>query len=383
MHINEGILDDLRKIKGLDKGGMVNHCLNLSSYCMDAVNLSKRRIQDFKSKLSSWKMEIDSIILAGMGGSAIGGDLLKEWVREDLDLPMEVYRDYSLPRYADENTLVFTVSYSGMTEETLSAFLDALKRGCKIVAVTSGGYLKEFAEKIKVPLITVPEGMPPRAALPYLLLPQAFVLQELGLVEGLEDEVKEAVSILDGLKERLKPEVPTDSNESKKLAHAVFGKVPLIVGYGPLKPVAMRFKTQFNENSKSLCFSSYFPELDHNLVMGWEPKDSINRLFTVILLRSHNEPKEIESRIEVTSSLVFSKSSRVFEVNSLGDGILANMLSAILIGDLASVYLAILRGIDPTPVKTIEKLKAEVAAKSYSIRSLKIKFRRLTSSREP
>jgi len=371
---DKGVLDDLEKIRELDKGGMVEHCLNLPSYCIDAINLSKGGVQRFKAKLSSWKGKISSIIHAGMGGSAIGGDLLKEWAREKLDVPMEVYRDYSLPKYADEDTLVFTVSYSGMTEETLSAFIDALQKGCKVVAVTSGGHLKEFAEKAKAPLIMIPAGMPPRAALPYLLLPQMFILQELGLVKGLDEELGETVSILNGLKERVKPEVPTESNESKKLASVVFGTVPLVLGYGPLKPVAERFKTQFNENSKSLGFSSYFPELDHNLIMGWEPEDPITKLFTVILLRSRNEPKEIKNRIEVTSSLAFSKSSKVFEVYCLGDSILANMLSAILVGDLASVYLAILRGIDPTPVKTIEKLKAEIAAKSASIRSLELKF---------
>ena len=298
-----------------------------------------------------------NIIVAGMGGSAIGGDLLKDWAKDKTSVPIEVNRDYHLPAYANEKTLVLVTSYSGDTEESLSAFLDALKRKCMIYCISSGGAVLDYAQRLKVPYLRVPGGMPPRAALPYLFVPLLVCLEKLKLVSGASEELDEALAVLGQVTRDNSPDKLAKENLAKTFASNIEGTVPVVYGFGIYRSVAQRFKQQFNENSKVPAKWEFFPELDHNEIVGWEKAEDFANNFSVIFIRDQNEPLEIRSRIETTKNLMRPSGIDMYEIYCQGKGALAKMLSTVCVGDFISVYLAILRGIDPTPVTTINNLK--------------------------
>lgn len=360
------ILDDPNEIERIDKSDMFSFCVEAPKHCQEATKLAEAvSINYSKPK---------TIIVAGMGGSAIGGELLKDWSRDKIDVPIEACREYSLPAYANEKTLVFVVSYSGETEEALSVFLDAIKRNCMTFCISSGGKLLEFAQKLKLPYLRVPSGIPqPRVALPYLFVPLPIFLEKLGLTSGVGSEISEAIGILGQAKDGNSPEKPLSDNFCKRLASNINGTAPVVYGFGIYRAVAQRFKQQFNENSKVPAKWGFLPELDHNEVVGWEAAKELVRCFSVIFIRDKDEPDEMLQRIETTKELIYAQSMKVFEVWSMGKSRLAKMLSAVCIGDFTSVYLAILRGIDPTPVKTITLLKEKmkrVRVKEKIIREL-------------
>jgi len=348
------ILDDLAEMKRIDKSDMLSFCVEASKHCREAAKLAQAvRINYSKPQ---------TIIVAGMGGSAIGGELLKDWTRDKIDVPIEICREYSLPAYADERTLVFVVSYSGETEEALSMFLDAIKRNCMTFCISSGGKLLEFAEKLKLPYLRVPSGIPqPRAALPYLFLPMPIFLEKLGLISDVSSEISEAIKVLEQVKDENSPETPLNDNSSKMLASKINGTVPVVYGFGIYRAVAQRYKQQLNENSKIPAKWESFPELNHNEIVGWEGAKELSNDFSTIFIREMDEPEEIRQRIEVTKELMSQEATKkIFEVWSSGQSKLAKMLYTIYIGDFTSVYLAILRGVDPTPVKTISLLKERI-----------------------
>ena len=346
------ILDNIEKIRKIDKSDMLSFCVNASKHYEEAVKIARKFSIDYQKP--------QKIIVAGMGGSAIGGELLKDWARDKALVPIEVEREYSLPAYADKKTLVFVVSYSGETEETLSVFLDAIKRGCMVVCVSSGGKLLEFAEKLSTPYIRIPFGMPPRAALPYLFMPLLISLEKIGLVSNFNTEVSNAVNVLKKVCNENSPEKTLNINFSKNLALNVNGTVPVVYGFGFYRAVAQRFKQQFNENSKIPSKWEFLPELNHNEIVGWEKAGKMAKNFSAIFLRDKEEPKEIRNRIEATKELMRQEKVKVFEVWSVGESKLAKMLSTICLGDFTSVYLALLRRVDPTPVKTIALLKEKM-----------------------
>jgi glucose/mannose-6-phosphate isomerase len=343
------ILDEPEKIKAVDKSNMINFCLDSAKLYDEAAKLADN-IQVNYSKP-------DNIIVAGMGGSGIGGELLKDWARNKATVPIEVNREYQLPAYAGKRSLVLITSYSGDTEESLGAFLDALKRKCMIFCVSSGGALLENAERLNVPYLRVPVGMPPRAALPYLFVPLLLGMEKMGLVSGASEELSEALTLLEKISKDNSPEKPTKENFSKTLALNIGQTAPVVYGFGFYRSVAERFKTQFNENSKIPAKWEVFSELNHNEIVGWERAGELAKCFSAIFIRDREEPTEIRSRIEITKELVGKAGVGMFEVPAQGKSPLARMLSTTLIGDFTSVYLALLHGVDPTPVKTINYLK--------------------------
>jgi glucose/mannose-6-phosphate isomerase len=346
------ILDNLNEIKKIDKSGMLSFCVNAAKHCKNAVHIAEKVAVDYPKP--------KSIIVAGMGGSAIGGELLKDWARDTLTIPVEVCREYMLPAHADKGTLTFVVSYSGETEETLSIFLDAIKRNCMVVCISSGGTLLDFADKMKIPSVHILTGIPPRAALPYLFIPMLTILAKLGLVKGVKTEISEATTALKQVCSENVPEKPLKENFSKRLAADICGTVPVVYGFGFYSSVTQRFKQQFNENSKVPSKWEVFPELNHNEIVGWEKAGKLASHFSAIIIRDKNEPEHIKQRIEATKELLSGKVAGIHEVWSRGEGKLAKMLSTSIIGDFTSVYLAILRGVDPTPVKTISILKDRI-----------------------
>jgi glucose/mannose-6-phosphate isomerase len=228
------------------------------------------------------------------------------------------------------------------------------------VCISSGGVLHEFAEKLNVPHLCVPSGMAPRATLPYLFMPLPILLEKIGLVSDVTSEISEIIKILRQVSDSNSPKKPFKDNFSKKLASNICGTVPVIYGFGIYRAVAQRLKTQFNENSKVPAKWEFFPELNHNEIVGWEAVEELAKYFSVILIRDDDEPEAMRQRIQATKELICKESVKVFEVQSVGKSMLAKMSSVICIGDFMSVYLAIMRGIDPTPVKTITLLKEKM-----------------------
>jgi len=346
-------LDNIEKIRAVDKSGMLNFSVNAAEHYREATKNAERSIINYPKP--------SNIVVAGLGGSAIGGDLLKDWAKTQLSIPIEVSREYHLPAYANKKTLVFITSYSGDTEETLSSLLDALKRKCMIYCISSGGALLKYAQKHKLPHLQVPSGMPPRGALPYMLLPLLVYMEKAGLVKSIKEELNETFRLLEKISEDNGPEKPTNENFAKALAQNIGESTPVIYGFGYYRSVAQRFKQQFNENSKSAAKWEFFPELDHNEIVGWEGRGEQCKWYSIILIRDVDEPAEIESRIEATKQIMERRGLIIVDLEAQGKSPLAKMLSTIVVGDFTSVYLSVLCGEDPTPVKTITTLKNTLA----------------------
>jgi glucose/mannose-6-phosphate isomerase len=345
------VLDDLPRMLEIDKSNMMTFCTNSAEqYKASAKNAERIDLNYPKPR---------NVIIAGMGGSAIGGEILKDFTRGKAKKPIEISREYTLPSYADKNSLVVLASYSGDTEETLSALVDAVNRGCMIFCLSSGGKLIQYARKLNLPHLQVQAGMPPRGALPHMLIPLLKCLERTKLIPSFSEEFSEALNVLHEVSDENQPAVPSDENEAKKLALNLFGLTPAVYGFGIYRGVALRYKQQFNENAKVPAKWEYFSELNHNETMGWESAGDLAKRFGVVFLRDEAEPVEIRSRIETTKELMQS-SVKMFEVWTEGKGNLAKMLGTILLGDFASVYLALLRGVDPTPVKTVSVMKERI-----------------------
>jgi glucose/mannose-6-phosphate isomerase len=363
-------LDNSRYLKSVDKSGMLELCLKTNELCNEAIAMARRFRLPEKAQVSKSRQIVyrkpKNVVIAGMGGSAIGGDLLHDWLSSCTTVPVEVCRDYHLPAYANEETLVFIVSYSGETEETLSALLDAVKRKCMVIAIASGGTLISFAQRLHLPNITVRGGLQPRVAVPYLFFPLAMAMKKIGLISNIEKELGETPKVLEALARKNAPKVPFTENFAKKLAWELRSTIPVVYGFRQYRAVAVRFKSELNENSKIPAKWESFPELNHNDVVGWEAMEKLTKEFTVILIRDEDEPPEIRNRIETTKKLSLPKARKVLEIKARGKSSLAKMFSVLFLGDLTSVYLAILLGVDPAPVKIITAMKKEMQ-KNYNI----------------
>jgi glucose/mannose-6-phosphate isomerase len=311
-------------------------------------------------KISLGYQKPQNVVIAGMGGSAIGGELLKDFTRGDMQVPLEISREYKLPAYADKRSLVILASYSGDTEENLSSLLDALQRKCMVFCVSSGGNLIKYAEKLGLPHLQVQGGMPPRAALPHMLMPLLVCMEKLGFAPDFSADFSEATALLEKVSSENAPKVPLSKNFAKNLAVNVNGAIPAVYGFGVYRGVALRFKQQFNENAKVPSKWETFSELNHNETMGWEGARELAKCYAVVFLRDKAEPVEIRSRIETTKALMQPNVPKMFEVWAQGKSSLARMLSTILVGDFTSVYLAMLRNVDPTPVNTVTAMKEKI-----------------------
>jgi glucose/mannose-6-phosphate isomerase len=342
------LIDDVNEIRRLDKSNMLQFCIDASEHFRTAVRISK--------KMSVGFSEPNNIIIAGVGGSGIGGELLKDCTRNQAQVSIETSKDYTLPAYANQKTLVIVVSYSGDTEESLSAFNQAMNKKCMIYCISSGGTLIEYAEKLNVPFLRIPSGMPPRAASPYLFIPQLQLLEKLSLIPDISNAFRETSKILTTVSCQNAPQRTLESNPAKSLASGINGTVPVTYGFGIYRAVAQRWKQQFNENSKVPAKWGFFPELNHNEIVGWEKIPMLARHFSFVFIRDIEEPAEVSSRIETTKALMPSVSKK-FEVQAQGKAMLPKMLSIMLLGDFTSIYLALMRKVDPTPVQTIAALK--------------------------
>jgi len=303
-----------------------------------------------------------NIVVLGMGGSAIGGDLLSDYLTDELSIPIVVIRGYDIPKFVDENSLVFAVSYSGNTEETISALKKCLEAKARVIALTSGGKLEVLAQENNFAVIKVPVGIQPRAAISYLFFPILKALERMGLIKERSGEIEETLNILQEFSREYGAKSPIESNLAKKVALSLYQHLPLVYGSeGLLEAVAMRWKTQINENSKWPCFWNVFSELDHNEIVGYEIENSINRQVKIVYLQDKEGLLRVEQRRKITRKIIEDKVAEFIVCPTKGKGEMARMFSLIFLGDLASYYLAILNQVDPSPVASIEDLKKELA----------------------
>lgn len=336
-------------ITGLDSGTVLEDALALAHQLEDAL----------------WRVEAAGIepreragglIVCGMGGSAIGGDLAIGAIGERATRPLVVSRAYEPPAWTGPDTLVLCASYSGSTDETLSAFAAAGRMGAPRVALTTGGGLAEAARADGVPVIGVPAGMQPRSAVAYMAVGALVCAERSGAAPALAAEVEAAVAPLRELGERLGPDAADDS-PAKSLARSLSGRVPTIYGAGPIAACARRWQTQLNENAEVDARWSELPEADHNEICAFADGGSGR---AAVFLEDPGAPDLVRRRIELTAELARDSGLEVARVGAVGDSPFARVMSLVLFGDLVSIYLATLRGVDPTPVEAIDRLKREL-----------------------
>jgi len=294
------------------------------------------------------------IVVCGMGGSAIGGTMLRSLLAPQADVPILVNRSYDLPAFVDENSLVVTISYSGNTEETLTCFHQAIKRGSTTITASSGGQLGDSAERADLN-INIPTGMQPRAALPLLIIPIARIMERLNITPPLG--IPESIQTVSDLLTSVGPSAPTASNQAKQIALLLTAPV-ILYGFDVMAAAATRWRQQLNENTKMVAFDFALPEANHNELMAWEhtPPEHV----TCIFLRGPQDHDWVTKRFSFMTD-VYRPAAQVINVNAAGPTPLAQLMYAVHLGDMVSIYAALARDIDPAPVKLIDELKRFLA----------------------
>ncbi len=348
-------LDNLEFIKKIDSSGMLATVRETPELFQNAY--------DIFTKVSIPKLKkVKDVVVVGMGGSAIAGDIAANLLFENASVPFFVNRGNKLPAYVNKGSLVIVISYSGNTEETLAAVKEAGKRSAQVVCITSGGEVEDIAKTKKYPVYVVPAGYQPRAALPYLLVALLKILEEIGLFVNLEKELNRAIILLKKLRVEYDSSGALRSNPVKQLAAKLLNKTPIIFASRTTSQAAgLRLKTQLNENSKVPALFNLFPELDHNEIVGLAGLKRGEHNYCLLILRDEKDTERLKKRIEITKSLIVSQVGGANEINAQGKTILERVLSLIFFADYLSVYLAVLRGVDPTPVDVITRLKKEMA----------------------
>jgi len=345
-------LDDIKRI---DQSGMYNRLFDFPSQVEDAVRIGKG------ASLTLGVKGVANIVLTGMGGSAIGGDLLQSYLADELRVPFVVNRHYALPGFVDRRSLVIVSSYSGNTEETIAAYRDAMKRNARILCITTGGETERLAMRHRHSIIKIPGGFQPRAALGYSFFPLLIALARLGFARQRGRDIRETIGLLRS-KARLYGEPDESNNPVLQLARQLKGTLPIIYSATEyFEAVGLRWREQICENAKKLAFGHVIPEMNHNELVGWKIGAETMRQMEVVFLRDRKTHKRIAARERITKELISRYALHVSEVWSEGRSLLARMFSLIYVGDWVSFYLAILNNEDPTPVMVIEQLKGELA----------------------
>ena len=302
--------------------------------------------------------EIRNIVLAGMGGSALPGVFLQSW--PGLTVPLEVVRNYNLPTYVNEYSLVVALSHSGNTEETLSALDEAETVGAQIVVVAAGGKLAERAELAGYPLFRIPGGIQPRMTTFFFLRAFAELFESLGLAAtGTSKELAEAGEWLKGEIGSWLPSVPSGDNLAKQLAGKLVGKSVVVYSGPKLFPAANKWKICVNENAKTVAWTNQLPEFNHNEFIGWS-SHPIEKPYAIVDLRSNLEHPRVQKRFEVTERLLSGMRPAPNVVEVKGETLIKQLLWAVSLGGFTTLYLAVLNGVNPTPVELVEKFKKEL-----------------------
>lgn len=347
---------DLPEVLGVDRAGLIDGIAS-SVDVFDSARAGAEALEiPFGTDL------IRNVLICGMGGSAVAGDLIASTYYERTRVPLMVHRGYYLPGWADDHTLALLMSYSGETEETLTAAMQALEREAPAIAVTSGGKLDTWYNgKHGVPVLPIPGGLQPRMALLHMLIPAVVILSRLGVIPPQEQELDAARDAIVAAVECYGPARPTDANPAKQLAERLYDKVPVIYGAEVTAGVAFRWKCQFNENAKQPSFWAALPEMNHNEIVGWEQAGPFGDQAQVVMLRDPRQHRQVERRLALTREIIKGGVTDVLTIEGEGESPLARVLDLVLLGDYVSLYSACLRRVDPEPVDSIGILKAGLA----------------------
>jgi len=346
------------RIPAVDKKNMLELLKTFPEQCQEAIGIgTKYEIPE------KYKKQYKNIVFLGLGGSAIGGDVIKSYLIDESPLPIQVVRDYSVPSFISSESLVFASSYSGDTEETLSMYKSAKAKSANIICITSGGRLKRLAGANGDLAVIIPGGLPPRASLGYSFIPALIMLYRLGIVSDKSKDIFEAITLM---KDMLKKEVGPDArkNRAMEIAAYIFGKIPVV--YAPAKNfdvVATRWRGQINENAKTLSSCHVYPEMNHNEIVGWVYPRKVLKDLAILTLRDKGEHPRVATRIKITTGILKDSGFKSMDIGSKGQSLLARMMSLVYLGDFVSFYLAVLNGVDPTPVERISFLKKQLGKK--------------------
>jgi glucose/mannose-6-phosphate isomerase len=346
------MLDDLRELKQRDHHATGEALSAFPAQCREAVRL--------RATPAPADRRPSLVVVAGMGGSAAGGDLLAAVASDQIDVPILVHRGYGLPALASERALVIASSYSGDTAEVLSAAEVAVARRVPLVAITTGGRLAKFAAEHGVPRVSLPSGLQPRMALGYLFFPALGLLRQLGLEVATDAEIAEALEVVGALAVECSPGRPSVDNEAKRLATAIGSRMPAIYGGPETAAIAYRFKTDVEENAKTFAVAGALPEMNHNEIEAWRGPTAA--ALHLVLLRDRAEGPEIARRFAVLRQLIDPAAGGISEVWARGETRLARLLSLLYVGQWTSYYLALLRGVDPWSVPLLDELKRRMSS---------------------
>ncbi len=339
-------------IARIDSSDQLSHVLGLPEQLRDALwRVESADMQPLDTSAG--------LVVAGMGGSAIGGALARAALADQASRPIFVTRAYGLPTWTTPDTMVLCASYSGDTEETLACYESAGALGAARTVVTTGGRLAEMARADGVPVIPLPAGFQPRAAVAYMTVAALEVAALSGAGPRLTSEIDVAASHSEQLVADWGPDAAEDSL-AKEVARGLYASTPVVAGAGLTAPIAYRWKTQINENAKQPCFAHELPELDHNEIAGWEGAQELGRFSAVFLDDSDAHPR-VKERMDLTERAIAPSSAASFRLQTRGQTAIDRVISLVLLGDLVSIYLAALRGVDPGPVTVIDELKAALA----------------------
>jgi glucose/mannose-6-phosphate isomerase len=351
------VLDDLAAYQRIDPEGMLARIRDLPHQCRAAWNEAQNL------KLPDDYREIDTVVILGMGGSAIAGDFLRSLVALESPIPIFSHRNYELPLLVDDRTLLIASSYSGNTEEVLSSFDQGLSSGAKKVVITGGGKLLATARAKDIPAFVFNYPAEPRAALGYSFMPLLAIAQKVAIVGHKSQDVDEAISVMEGLAARIDETVPLARNPAKQLAQKLHQRLPVVYGAGILTQVARRWKGQLNETSKMWCFYEELPEADHNALVGYGLPEEIAAKALVVFLRAPSLHPRVLLRYALTRTALEEAGVDSATVDAEGESPLAQMMSATFFGDWVSLYLAILNGVAPAPTPPIAILKGRLAGR--------------------
>jgi glucose/mannose-6-phosphate isomerase len=351
--VDTAAIESVERIRAGDPDDMLGRIKELGKQIRDAWSIASR------ATLPPAYGDVRSITVAGMGGSAIGGDLAASLLADELKVPTAVHRDYGLPAYVGSDSLVIVSSYSGNTEETLSSYEEARKRGAKVVALTTGGKLAELARASNYPVITFSYKARPRATLGYSLGLVLGVFSRLGFARDLGDDIEAALGDLARLDERVHEGAKT--NDAKKLAIELHGRIPFAYGAGVMGVMARRVKGQWNENAKNWSAFDVMSELNHNAVVGFPHPPIAKDAVTVLFLRSDRDNPRHKIRFEITRELLDRARIPHRTLQFAGRSMLSEVLQMVLFTDYVSFYVALLNGADPSPNDAIDYLKDRLA----------------------
>lgn len=351
----EDILNRPNLREQLDPGNMLLSVERFLGQCRDAEEIARNYTLPTLKK-------IEHIVFCGMGGSAIGGDLVRSFASSYAPVPIEVVRNYSLPAYVGKKSLVIACSYSGNTEETLSCYEQAKKRGAQIFAITSGGMLEQLCLADGNPCFRIPSGLAPRAALGYSFFPLVLFFEQWKFLPVLSCDIKAMKKEIRACCNRNAFETPLDANPAKQLACQLHGAIPVIyAGQDIYEPVAARWRAQFNENTKCFAHHAAVPEMNHNEILGWTHPIAWVKKMRPIFLLDPGYHHQTTRRFKIMSQILNTKEHPVIEVHAHGACPLSRLISLVYLGDFVSIYLAYLYKQDPYPIPAIDQLKRELS----------------------